>query len=238
VHEIRKILGLSPSMFQHYRNADNGKPWGVTYQNTISIDGSHIPIKVPNIIKGVSEKGENPYFQVTTPTVLQVVQNHFDCQRINGARLDNHPSSRDCFSSYFDERFNFGKDFTLLKDRTRQAFAFTPLTLALLQDSSWYKANFTMVSVNPFGHGAGCEFVESSCLNDGKVPDYLKGFFCSVPPTSESDYPTVCNYSYNMKASCDLDTSSTLGEDFRSNYVNVDFCPIKSSNKISCADMN
>jgi len=247
-HELGKILGLSSSMFQHYRNPDNGKPWGTSYQNATCVDGSHALVELPNILKGVSnsEKSDLYYFEVTSPTVLQVVRNHFDCQRMTGARLDNHASSRSCFGSHFDERFYFGEDFTPLVDRRRQAFTFTPLTLALLEDSSWYKANFTMTSSNPFGHGAGCGFLRGDCIVDGKVPDYSKGYFCSASSPTLSDSPSGCEYSHKFKASCDLSATAKPPAEYQlfseepnwgSDYADVGFCPMKSKNQVSCADV-
>lgn len=34
--------------------------------------------------------------------------------------------------------------------------------------------------MSPFGHGAGCGFVQGDCIVDGgEVPEYGKGFFCN-----------------------------------------------------------
>jgi len=245
VHEIGKILGLSTSMFQHYRNPDSGKPWGTTSQNVTCVDGGYAVVDFPNILnKGHTDKGNRPYYEVSSPSVLQAVRNHFDCQLITGARLDNHASSRSCFGSHWDERFFFGEDLTPLHDRSRQAFAFTPLSLALLEDSSWYKANFSMAENNPFGHGAGCGFLQGECIVDGKVPEYSQGYFCSAIP-SESGFASSCDYSYNHKASCDLSTSGNPPLDYLmfvdepdwgSHFADVDFCPMNSNNLISCMD--
>jgi hypothetical protein len=56
----------------------------------------------------------------------------------------------------------------------------SPLTLALLEDSGWYKGNYSATEISPFGHAAGCPFVEEDCIVDGgDVPSYSKGFFCN-----------------------------------------------------------
>jgi len=247
-HEVGKVLGLTSSMFQHYRNSDNGRPWGTAYQNATCVDGSKSMLHVPNILrKGYTEKDERVFYEISTPTVLQVVRNHFDCQRLTGARLDNYPASRSCFGSHLDERFYFGDDFTPLSDRSKQAFVFSPLSLALLEDSSWYKANFTKATTSSYGHGAGCGFLKGDCVVDGKVPDYSKGFFCSDLP-SLSDEASGCDYSHAFKAACDVTTgvhSPTVLElsyfpnqpDWGSLNADVDFCPMKSKNLVSCSDV-
>lgn len=76
----------------------------------------------------------------------------------------------------------------------------SPLTLALLEDSSWYVANYTISSEIPFGRGSGCEFARGGCADNEKVS---KGFHCT-------DIGTLgCDPSHSFKAKCDfLDTST------------------------------
>ena len=58
----------------------------------------------------------------------------------------------------------------------------SPLTLALFEDSGWYKAEYSMSSISPFGHGVGCDFVYEDCINeDGSVPPWGRDFFCNIP---------------------------------------------------------
>lgn len=63
-----------------------------------------------------------------------------------------------------------------------------------------------MVSINLWGHGVGCSFIKIDCLGDGEVPEYSNSFFCPAPPLSLSlyNYPSDCDYSHNLKASCDI----------------------------------
>jgi hypothetical protein len=78
----------------------------------------------------------------------------------------------------------------------------SPLTLALMEDSGWYAANYTYAKVSPWGHGVGCDFVNEACLvkENGVtvVPDYGKGFFC----TKSSQ--RGCSPSHNFKMACTL----------------------------------
>jgi Leishmanolysin len=53
------------------------------------------------------------------------------------------------------------------------------LTLALMEDSGWYLANYTNSRMSPWGLGSGCQFVDDLCLkvNDAGetiIPDYSK----------------------------------------------------------------
>ncbi|KAL7528485.1 hypothetical protein ACHAXR_002472, partial [Thalassiosira sp. AJA248-18] len=109
----------------------------------------------------------------------------------------------------------------------------SPLTLALLQDSGWYKAVFRKSTVPLFGRGAGCGFIEGNCIGES-VPDYSRGFFCS--DTTEENHqdlvfdpqPRGCDFSHNHKADC-----SSLGE----SESGAAFCPMRMANIKSCSDM-
>ena len=59
----------------------------------------------------------------------------------------------------------------------------TPVTLALLEDSGWYRVNYRASSISPWGLGAGCEFCESDCLipgdNPPRIASHARGYFCN-----------------------------------------------------------
>lgn len=76
----------------------------------------------------------------------------------------------------------------------------SPLTLSLLEDSSWYVANYRASSEIPFGRGAGCQFARGGCLVDdvGVVSKHGRGFYCSEIGE------LGCDSSHSFKAKCDL----------------------------------
>lgn len=123
----------------------------------------------------------------------------------------------------------------------------SPLTLALLEDSSWYKADYSKATTSSFGHGAGCGYVEGDCIVDGEIPSYSNGFFCKNSSGSSEKTPTGCDYTHTFKGSCNLVTSSDdkipkerqffeKFPGFGSTAADVDFCPMRSKKLISCED--
>lgn len=112
----------------------------------------------------------------------------------------------------------------------------SPLTLALFEDSSWYKADYSKATSSAFGHGAGCGFVEGDCIVDGEVPSYSKGFFCNA---EASDSPSGCDYTHSMRASCNTSEGNIPFENavgsgsFRSD---ANYCPMMSTNFVSCSE--
>lgn len=73
----------------------------------------------------------------------------------------------------------------------------TALTLALLEDSGWYLPNYEVAQNSPFGLGAGCAFIEDSCIQDGEVPEWAEGTFCgsgnSIGCTPDKELVAYCN---------------------------------------------
>jgi len=98
----------------------------------------------------------------------------------------------------------------------------SPLVLAYLEDSGWYRANYqsNYVHIGTFGHGAGCAFLEESCIDsDGNVPEAMEGNFCNSLISASggsidlsSSGPQKCDPTHTQKAYCDwVDTNALIG---------------------------
>lgn len=220
IHEFAHVLGINGESWKFFRHPATGEPLTARPfepQLYTCVNGERYKdVIVPscNTLKqGVSSNGM-PYFEIVTPTVKQVARNQFGCQALTGARLENQPTNiLDCFGTHWDERYFYSE--TLSAYYAPEANYFSALTLALLEDSGWYRANYTNTQTSPFGHGAGCDFVEKECIerNDdlpmgGELPQYSKGFFCADAITRSQngdlniDY--TCDPSHRLKAGCDL----------------------------------
>ncbi|KAL7470963.1 hypothetical protein ACHAXS_011251 [Conticribra weissflogii] len=246
--EIGKILGLSPALFRYFRDPQNGKPWGATKQNVICVDGSEQTHLIPNILRSSFDLGNANrhdeaaiFYEVISPTVRQVVRNHFDCQRLGGARLDTLGSSS-CFGDYFDSRYHFDEHLTQSGFSEDMAYSLSPLTLALLEDSSWYRADFSKSTVPLFGRGAGCGFVENNCVSEsGDILEYSRGFFCNNivwnKNSVEKLQPTGCDYTHNHKADCNFSEWLDRPNNKNKNpgHGSTD-CPMRTANIVSCSD--
>ena len=86
-----------------------------------------------------------------------------------------------------------------------------------------YHANYQSeyIELSPFGHGAGCEFLEDDCIDEyGNVPESMEEQFCNeiisvgangIIVTEESGSQT-CDPSHTSKTYCDLvDTYQLVG---------------------------
>lgn len=113
---------------------------------------------------------------------------------------------------------------------------FSSLTLAFMEDSGWYKANYTQSRMSPWGLGMGCEFVSSPCVVNGEVPEYGRGFFCN------DSYDKGCSSEHTHKQECQLlDYSYVVGgtgpeqpflyfaSETKGGPRQADYCPVYGS---------
>lgn len=131
---------------------------------------------------------------------------------------------------------------------------FSALTLALMEDSGWYKPNYNLAAVSVFGLGAGCNFVEKDCIVNGLVPSYSKGSFCNSQLTPDSSGrfqgDTTCDPSHFFIAQCDLVDQNIVNnggynipQPFQYfpnprigpwKLAQADFCPTASLRSVDC----
>jgi len=246
IHEAAHILGMSSNSYRYFWDPETGEPRttrGFVQSTVECVDGVERTLYLPdeNTLKfDVASNGQR-YASIVTKTVVTVVRNQFDCQSLDGAQLENQPTGTDsCTGDHWDERLFYPEALSGVISSSTNILS--PLTLGLLEDSGWYKANFTMSSVSPWGHGSGCDFVEQPCLvtndvDDVVVPDYGRGYFCT------QGQPRGCSPSHHYKMGCTLIDYSIFSDnaipDIRFQYFpsapelggpqQADYCPLYGS---------
>jgi hypothetical protein len=103
---------------------------------------------------------------------------------------------------------------------------FSELTLALLEDTGWYRANYSLAGQLLWGQGMGCDFVHRGCNN---WPSGYNGYFCS------SAGKQGCTADYQAKGECQIGTASNLppaiyqyfSDPYKlGSYDLPDYCPV------------
>jgi Leishmanolysin len=182
VHEFAHILGVTSRDMPFFYDWTTGLPRTSSPKEEIveCVTGNREPVWLPDetTLRQVKTADGVNYFEVTLPSVRQVARNQFDCQRMEGARLENQPTDGDCFGAHFDERLFFPEAMSSVLGGVPEILS--SLALALLHDSGWYSPVYEVAKVTPWGHGAGCDFVEKDCIVDGEIPDYGEGYFCNT----------------------------------------------------------
>ena len=189
IHECAHVLGMSSNSYRFFWDPDTGLPR--TYRpfqarTVVCVNGKEMTLILPsdNTMKFFIATNGQRYASIVTPKVATVARNQFNCQELSGAQLENQPTGENsCTGDHWDERMFYPELLSGVISPTTNYLS--PLTLALLEDSGWYMANYTKSHVSPWGHGVGCDFVSSPCLvgggngRDGSVPSYGKGYFCN-----------------------------------------------------------
>lgn len=224
--EIGHVLGVTSDSLAFFRHPLTGhpltrRPFQVSTVTCVNGETQTYPgIPGPLVMQeGRHEGTGNRYFEVVTPTVQRVVRNHFNCDRMKGARLENQPTSSDCFGSHWDEMLHYTEIMGAVFSQGVNILS--PLTLAYLEDSGWYRANYESeyVHISQFGHNAGCDFVETNCIDsNGNVPEVFQEQFCNTPISISSSglidtqsSTQTCDPTHTQKSYCDyVDTNEIV----------------------------
>ncbi|KAL7447590.1 hypothetical protein ACHAXS_013072 [Conticribra weissflogii] len=258
IHEIGHVLGVTSSDMLFFYDSKTGHPRTPTpiEKEVVCMTGEKKVMWVPDettLAERYTKRGVR-YFEITLPTVRQVVRNQFNCQRMTGAPLENQPTGEDCFGSHFDERYFFTENLSAVLGGVPEMLS--SLTLGLLHDSGWYVPDYSEAMISPFGHNAGCEFVEDDCIVDGEIPEYSKGSFCNSEYRFDNGKfmgAIGCDPTHTSMGICDLVDYGELGltytppsEKFQyfPNRPNlgglmdrVDYCPTFSIDTATCQEV-
>ena len=256
VHELAHVLGVTSADMIFFYDSKTGLRRTLNPQMTevICIDGQMRELYLPDksVLQEKFSKKSVRFFEVTLPTVRQVVRNQFNCQTLTGAPLENQPSGEaDCFGSHFEERYFFTENLSAVQGGVPEILS--SLTLGLLHDSGWYKPDYSVAKVSVFGHGAGCEFVEEDCIVNGEVPSYAEGSFCNTEYKIEGNKfmgSYACDPTHTGMGVCDLVDFSQLSmaytpppPEFRyfpespslgALTTRTDYCPTYTVNAVTC----
>jgi Leishmanolysin len=237
MHELGHALGFNSVSLAHFRRAD-GSP--ITKRNS---DGSvplssvrctgpnaanngtkrQIPLPSDEILKFRTARNGVRVAEIVTPSVVQVVRNHFDCQNLTGAELESgevlplnaNPGQITCLGDHWERRLFQNDLMNPFVEVEGSHFdpRFSTLTLAYFADSGWYQADLARANYpSTWGRAAGCDFVEQPCVSEnGTVAHNYDAYFCTNKPLDsdaiDSEYSSSiqgCTPDLARKASCSL----------------------------------
>lgn len=209
-HELTHVLGFSVSLFAYYRD-ENGRPL---------LDRKPMPGPIPvdpktgyakwsdKVIKKVVRSnwltGEGPIDKeihlMVTPTVVREVRRHFNCSTLEGAELEDQGSDGTSMTHWEKRLF----ENEAMTGTHTQNSVYSRLTLAVLQDTGWYVANFSRAERLEWGKDLGCDFAKKSCkswIDERRTSgqsirpfcDRIKGDLLQIACTEDLSSKAVCN---------------------------------------------
>ena len=112
---------------------------------------------------------------INSPKLFQIAKKYFNCDTIEGVELEEY-GGEGTVGSHWEARILLG-DYM-------NGYAFTAeiviseLTLALLEDSGYYKAKYYTGGLMQYGKNKECNFLNKKCIDEGNLnPKYTNEFF-------------------------------------------------------------
>ena len=98
-----------------------------------------------------------------------VARDIFGCDTLSGAELENQPTGAGCYGSHWEQRNSMHE--VMAATTVSSVTVYSALTLAALEDSGWYRANYSLTDPVLWGRRRGCGFVDSLCVQGGAASD-------------------------------------------------------------------
>ncbi|CAL8120069.1 unnamed protein product [Orchesella dallaii] len=227
-HEILHALGFSVSLYAFYRD-DSGNP--LTPRDNKGKPPLNAEMQArqwsDRVIKMVERKDwkvregniTRKMQMIVTPRVVQEVRRHFNCPDLEGAELEDQGEEGTALT-HWEKRIFENEAMT---GTHTQNPVYSRITLALMEDTGWYRANYNKAQDLNWGHQLGCDFAKKSCMEwmsaakargEDPVP------YCNKVKAEPLE--TQCTDDHNSVALCNLVryTSSLPME-----YQNFDWLP-------------
>ncbi|XP_032423594.1 leishmanolysin-like peptidase isoform X2 [Xiphophorus hellerii] len=167
-HEIIHALGFSAGLFAFYHD-DEGKPLTPRFASGLPAFNESLGLYQWSeaVIRRVSrlwdirggEMVRHHVHVLVTPRVVEEARRHFSCPILEGMELENQGGTGTELN-HWEKRLLENEAMTGSHTQNR---VFSRLTLAIMEDSGWYRANYSLAQRLDWGHGLGCDFVMKSC---------------------------------------------------------------------------
>lgn len=197
------------------------------------IDNKGVKISLDKIIeKRLSSSNK---FWIITPRVVATAQNYFNCTKITGVPLEDYFSpisnelsvNNDIPQLYWESRWMYSDIMTADKNNLK---VISEITLALFEDSGWYKVNYYTGGLFRFGKKQGCNFLYNDCIIDDQV--VFKNDFCNLGNSG------FCSSNRLERGFCYIKITTNISSIPKQNryftdqslagHPLVDFCPVSA----------
>ena len=190
LHELFHALGFSKSLFNYYPQGIKG-------------------IYTTEIIRNVNRT------IIITPKVVEMAKKYYNCSNLKGVELEDQ-GGKGLSISHWDQRILLGDLMGGLF--YQEEMAISEITLALLEDSGWYKVNYYTGGLMRFGKNKGCGFLENNCLNENFNTEFDNEFF----DLNESMKPSCSTGRQSRTYSVLKEYNKIMDLTYKNNFVKID----------------
>ena len=181
---------------------------------------------------------KNNRVYLNSPKVMEVAKKYFNCDDLDGVELENE-GGEGTTGSHWEARILLGE---YMCGATRsEELVISEFTLAYLEDTGYYKANYYTGGLMRYGKNKGCAFVKDKCVNNYEInPEFENEFFDSL----YYQYDPSCSsgrlgrtYNYFLQYSGLPDEYQYFKDKTTGGYQPADYCPvprqIENENKLN-----
>ena len=165
-------------------------------------------------------------YYIKSPKVVEKARLHFNCDSIDGIPLETYGGVGSS-GSHWESRYMLG-DYMIATDYPE--IVISDISLAVFEDSGYYKVNYYTGGLFRFGKGEGCDFFNKKCIIDGGTP--FANEFClnSQEPFCTSGHLSK-GHCYIAKYNSELENNYQYFSDTKiGGYPPADYCPISFDN--------
>ena len=112
-------------------------------------------------------------YYIKTEKVVEFAKKYYGCKSIEGVEVENQGTGGGQAGSHWEGRILLGEYMT--SENYEDEVVISEFTLALLEDSGWYKTNYYTGGLMRFGKNKGCDFLTNYCL-ESAGDDYITKF--------------------------------------------------------------
>ena len=165
-------------------------------------------------------------YYIKSPNVLEKAKKHFQCNSIIGIPLENYGGLGSA-GSHWESRYLLG-DYMIATDYPE--IVISEISLAVFEDSGFYKVNYFTGGLFRFGKGEGCNFFNKKCVIDGGT--LFANEFCvkTQEPFCTSGHLAkghcyIGQYNFVISGQYQYFKNPNVG-----GYAPADYCPISFDN--------
>ena len=199
------------------------------FTHILGFSSEHFQIYIHNIFTRQDKYGLYRYY-INSPKVIEVAKKYYNCSSIDGVELEND-MGQGTAGSHWEARTLLGEYMIGVVYPEEQVIS--EFTLALLEDTGYYKANYYTGGLMRYGKNKGCDFIYNNCVDSNH----------QVNPLFENEFYDSISSPAFIDSSCSSGRQSRtyyawwIYDDIPSQYqyfsnkkyggfVAADFCPV------------
>jgi len=131
------------------------------------------PLGLKNIVKSSKNEFDQKVDYIITKNVLEKAKKHYNCDTLEGVPLEFNGGQSAVGGHWSRKAMN--TDYMI--GRSHGENLISEITLALFEDSGWYKIEYDKANMFHWGKNKGCDFFSKNCVKSSTILNSLTRVF-------------------------------------------------------------